>query len=104
MDYLDRSNTQNTLGEKLKQYLRSQGISENDYEFAYLVTAPRFLGYSFNPVSFWYLYDEDTNLKYMVLEVNNTFDERRMYLLKAGGATRPAGRGRPSRQRSCVAG
>jgi DUF1365 family protein len=86
MDYLDRSNTQNTLGEKLKQYLRSQGISENDYEFAYLVTAPRFLGYSFNPVSFWYLYDEDTNLKYMVLEVNNTFDERRMYLLKAGGA------------------
>jgi DUF1365 family protein len=85
MDYLDRSSTQYTLGEKLKQYLRSQGVSENDYEFAYLVTAPRFLGYSFNPVSFWYLYDEDTNLKYMALEVNNTFDERRMYLLKAGG-------------------
>jgi DUF1365 family protein len=83
-DYLDRSSTQNSLGEKLKRYLRSQGISENDYEFAYLVTAPRFLGYSFNPVSFWYLYDEDTELKYMVLEVNNTFDERRMYLLKAG--------------------
>jgi DUF1365 family protein len=83
-DYLDRSTSQQTLGEKLKQYLHTQGVDERDYEFAYLVTAPRFLGYSFNPVSFWYLYDEDTKLKYMVLEVNNTFDERRMYLLKAG--------------------
>lgn len=46
------------------------------------MTAPKFLGYSFNPVSFWYLYDEDKTLKAMILEVNNTFDERRMYLLK----------------------
>ena len=48
----------------------------------YLVTAPRFLGYSFNPVSFWYFYSKDKVLKAMILEVNNTFDERRMYLLK----------------------
>ena len=48
----------------------------------YLVTAPRFLGYAFNPVSFWYLYSEKMNLKAMILEVNNTFDERRLYLLR----------------------
>ncbi|KAI4288411.1 MAG: hypothetical protein L6R35_002332 [Caloplaca aegaea] len=59
-----------------------QGEVANDYPFAYLVTAPRFLGYSFNPVSFWYLYNEEKQLRAMILEVNNTFDERRMYFLK----------------------
>lgn len=33
-------------------------------------------------MSFWYIYDKDHKLIMMVLEVNNTFDERRMYLLK----------------------
>ncbi|KAF2169131.1 hypothetical protein M409DRAFT_64903 [Zasmidium cellare ATCC 36951] len=81
-DYLDRGNDSAGLGEKLKRYLHAQGVTDRDYAFAYFVTAPRFLSYSFNPVSFWYLYDSDTHLKYMILEVNNTFDERRMYLLK----------------------
>ncbi|EME46331.1 hypothetical protein DOTSEDRAFT_70354 [Dothistroma septosporum NZE10] len=82
-DYLARGQDQLGLGERLKRYLHTQGVTDRDYAFAYLITAPRFLGYSFNPVSFWYLYDSDTHLKYMILEVNNTFDERRMYLLKA---------------------
>ena len=46
------------------------------------MTAPKFLGYSFNPVSFWYLYDKTRKLIAMILEVNNTFDERRMYFLE----------------------
>ncbi|KAK5133737.1 hypothetical protein LTR08_007387 [Meristemomyces frigidus] len=83
-DHLTRGQGDLSLAEKLKRYLHSQGVTDRDYAFAYLVTAPSFLGYSFNPVSFWYLYDSDTKLKYMVLEVNNTFDERRLYLLKAG--------------------
>jgi len=86
VDYLERGNGGWTLAEKLKAYLHTQGVTDRDYAFAYLVTAPRFLGYSFNPVSFWYLYDADTKLKYMILEVNNTFDERRLYLLKGGNA------------------
>ncbi|KAL1310609.1 hypothetical protein AAFC00_000884 [Neodothiora populina] len=71
------------LEHKLSHYLHKQGVSDDDWSFAYLVTAPRFLGYSFNPVSFWYIYDSESNLTMMILEVNNTFDERRMYLLKA---------------------
>lgn len=82
-DYLERGYPQLTLAEKLQRYLHRQGLTDRDYAFAYLVTAPRFLGYSFNPVSFWYLYDSDTQLKYMILEVNNTFEERRIYLLRA---------------------
>ncbi|KAK4626434.1 hypothetical protein CLAFUW4_04955 [Fulvia fulva] len=81
--YLNRGHDQAALGERLKRYLHTRGVTDRDYAFAYLVTAPRFLGYSFNPVSFWYLYDSDTHLRYMILEVNNTFDERRMYLLEA---------------------
>lgn len=59
-----------------------QDVSPKKYPFAYLVTAPRFLEYSFNPVSFWYLYSTENRLTAMILEVNNTFDERRMYLLE----------------------
>lgn len=81
-DYLERGHADQTLAAKLKSYLHTQGVTDRDYAFAYLATAPRFLGYSFNPVSFWYLYDSDTKLKYMILEVNNTFDERRIYLLR----------------------
>ncbi|KAI9684519.1 MAG: hypothetical protein M1829_002329 [Trizodia sp. TS-e1964] len=57
-------------------------VSSDGFSFAYLITAPRFLGYQFNPVSFWYLYSADRRLESMILEVNNTFDERRAYLLK----------------------
>lgn len=46
------------------------------------MTAARFLGYHFNPASFWYLYAADMSLSGMIIEVNNTFDERRMYLLR----------------------
>ena len=81
-DYLARGPDPKGLIWKLWTFLRSHGLSPQDFGHAYLVTAPRFLGYSFNPVSFWYLYDRNRNLAAMILEVNNTFDERRMYLLK----------------------
>ncbi|KAF2234074.1 hypothetical protein EV356DRAFT_447267 [Viridothelium virens] len=81
-DYLDRDGTDLDLKAKLASYLQSQGENPGDFPHVYLVTAPKFLGYSFNPVSFWYLYSELRHLKAMILEVNNTFDERRMYFLK----------------------
>lgn len=80
-DYLERGGHVDGLAGKLRDYLTSQNVSRDDYPHAYLVTAPRFLGFSFNPVSFWYLYDKSKNLAAMILEVNNTFDERRMYFL-----------------------
>lgn len=83
-DYLFRDAGNTSLAEKLRIYLEKQGVSDQQYSFAYLVTAPRFMGYSFNPVSFWYIYNGDAELRYMILEVNNTFDERRMYLLRPG--------------------
>ncbi|KAK8207937.1 hypothetical protein M8818_004190 [Zalaria obscura] len=84
-DHLERDGTELGLHGKLSKYLRKEGVMDQDWVFAYLVTAPRFLGYSFNPVSFWYIYNQQFQLFKMVLEVNNTFDERRMYLLDAQG-------------------
>ncbi|KAF2663719.1 DUF1365-domain-containing protein [Microthyrium microscopicum] len=81
-DYLERHDEASSLKEKLAQYLESQDVPRDSWHHAYLVTAPKFLGYSFNPVSFWYIYDHRDALTTMILEVNNTFGERRMYLLK----------------------
>lgn len=86
-DHLDRYARRKGLKQKLMAFLNDQGVPEIAWNFAYLCTAPRFLGYSFNPVSFWYLYDKQMRLTMMILEVNNTFDERRMYLLKADDCT-----------------
>ncbi|PNS18091.1 hypothetical protein CAC42_4050 [Sphaceloma murrayae] len=86
-DYLMRSSKHPSLESKLRTYLRGEGVKDDEWSFAYLCTAPRFLGYSFNPVSFWYIYGQKSELKMMLLEVNNTFDERRMYLLRADEVT-----------------
>ncbi|KUI61774.1 hypothetical protein VP1G_08913 [Cytospora mali] len=57
------------------------GADPAAYPHAYLVTAARFLGYLYNPVSFWYLYSTHMSLAAMIVEFNNTFGERRMYFL-----------------------
>ncbi|KAK3325238.1 hypothetical protein B0H66DRAFT_115436 [Apodospora peruviana] len=80
-DYLERGDAHLGLRGKLDEYLQTQGADPALYPHAYLITAARFLGYHFNPVSFWYLYDSTRCLAAMILEVNNTFGERRMYFL-----------------------
>ncbi|KAL2074936.1 hypothetical protein VTL71DRAFT_8716 [Oculimacula yallundae] len=80
-DYLQRSDQELSLRQKLDMFLQAERQNPTDYPHAYLITAPRFAGYSFNPVSLWYLYSSDKILSAMILEVNNTYDERRPYLI-----------------------
>jgi DUF1365 family protein len=47
----------------------------------YLLTNLRYLGYNFNPVSFFYCYDREGRLGALLAEVNNTFGETRNYWL-----------------------
>ena len=89
-DYLERGDGELGFYQKLRKYLKAQHVADSEWEYAYLVTAPRFFGYSFNPVSFWYIYDREHELKRMVLEVNNTFGERRMYLLDGSSPCSPS--------------
>ncbi len=45
-----------------------------------LLTQPRVLGHVFNPVSFWFCFDEKERLYAVVAEVTNTFGTRHSYL------------------------
>lgn len=49
-----------------------------------VVCYPRILGYVFNPLSVWFCYDEQQELKAIVYEVHNTYKERHSYVLAVG--------------------
>ena len=53
----------------------------------FLLTHLRYLGYNFNPVSFFYCYDRHDRLKTMLAEVNNTFGETHNYWLDQVGGS-----------------
>ena len=48
-----------------------------------LLTHPRYWGYVFNPVSFWFMTGPDGALKAVLAEVHNTFGDRHCYLCRA---------------------
>ncbi|RZO48097.1 MAG: DUF1365 domain-containing protein [Candidatus Pelagibacterales bacterium] len=45
-----------------------------------LLCFPRFFGYVFNPLSIFYCYDEKSQLKAVLYEVKNTFNEQHTYV------------------------
>lgn len=65
-----------------------------------LQTMPRMLGFVFNPVSFWFCHDHDSNLRVVLAEVNNTFGERHNYLVHHPDL-RPIRSGDELRARKC---
>ncbi len=88
-DYLDEG--AGSIRQKLDRFLKMTAAGD-DVARVFLVTSARFLGYVFNPVSFYYCYAADGSLRCAVAEVNNTFKERHLYLLDrpefAGGIAR----------------
>ena len=62
------------------ELLQAKGITDATGE-AWLHCYPRVLGYTFNPVSFWYCHTKTGELRAIVVAVNNTFGERHVYLL-----------------------
>ena len=68
-----------------------QGEDPASYPTAYLVTSPRVWNYKFCPASFWFLYSNEYQLRAMIVEVNNTFGERRLYFLPATDNSREPG-------------
>lgn len=71
-----------SIKENFLAYLARHGV-EAPTGPIYMLTNPRVLGYVFNPVSFFYCYNEQKKLAFVVAEVNNTYDERYPYLLTA---------------------
>ncbi len=66
---------------RLESMLAAHGYTRKNSRIV-LVTMARFLGFAFNPVNFYYCYNEEDHLQYAVAEVNNTFHERHVYIME----------------------
>lgn len=72
--------------ENIVEYLRQQGIELNNGRII-LVTNLRTFGYVFNPVSFYFCFDENNSPVCAIAEVGNTFGELKPYLLRTQNRT-----------------
>lgn len=64
-----------------RRVLRGQGLNAAALRIL-LLTQPRWLGYGFNPVSFWLAYDGEA-LRAVIAEVSTPFNDRHSYLCHA---------------------
>lgn len=69
-----------SVREELNIYLKKNGVEELP-EKILLITNLRLLGYVFNPVSFYFCYDENEQPICAVAEVQNTFKEMKLFFL-----------------------
>jgi len=65
--------------QQITAYLESQNVKLNDPKI-YLLTNLRTMGHQFNPVSFYFVYENDKPVC-SVAEVGNTFGEMKLFLL-----------------------
>jgi len=77
-DYLPEA--EGSLSARVEEYLRREGCEQTPARVE-LLTMPRFLNRVFNPVSFYYCYDQNGVLFACLAEVKNTFGEKHIYVL-----------------------
>ncbi len=66
------------IGDKVRNFIQQQGHQPFD-GCIYLFTHPRFLGYGFNSVNFYFCY-QNGGMKYIISEINNTpWGEKKLY-------------------------
>ncbi|MAW67255.1 MAG: hypothetical protein CL708_05495 [Chloroflexi bacterium] len=78
-DFLHKNNL--NILEKLKKYLSSFDLNDNVNQIFSLTTI-RFLNHTFNPITIYYVLDQNEDIICHIAEVNNTFGEGHLYLLK----------------------
>ena len=69
-----------SLRQRLELDAAAQGVTLPDGP-VFMLTHLRYLGYNFNPVSFFYCYDPQERLQMVLAEVNSTFGESHNYWL-----------------------
>lgn len=72
------------LRERAEAFLQAAGVGERPARIL-LVTHPRFLGYTFNPISLWFCHKADGESQGVIAEVGNTFGELKPYWVPASG-------------------
>ena len=70
-----------SLEEWVKKNLREKEINVQNIKIK-LLCYPRILGYVFNPLSVFYVYDDKDELISILYEVKNTFGEQHTYIFK----------------------
>lgn len=83
-DHLQRGHA--TVRENLIDLIRSRGITEEIGKI-YLITHLRTLGYVFNPVSFYYVFDTFGTPLCAVAEVHNTYREQKNFIARPDART-----------------
>lgn len=70
-------------GSSIKDWAQNLFKSHNiqNIDKIFLHTHPRIFGYVFNPVSFWIALDKNENIRAIIAQVNNTFNESHCYLI-----------------------
>lgn len=69
-----------TIREKLLEILKKEGC-EDGIDKIILLTNLRYFNYVFNPMSTYYCYKKDGSLRCALVEVNNTFGDKHVYIV-----------------------
>lgn len=79
---MDSTDKKLDLRDRVMHALDGMGVDSSVVGKIILVTTPRVLGYAFNPLNTYYCYSnvDPFKLEAVILEVNNTFKERHLYL------------------------
>ncbi|OJJ48129.1 hypothetical protein ASPZODRAFT_140459 [Penicilliopsis zonata CBS 506.65] len=80
--YLHRGDEHLGLGEKLHRFLRAQNLDPARWPYAYMLSVPQWLWWSRSVVTWWYLYSPARQLDAVIMEINNSFDEKRNVLFE----------------------
>ncbi len=78
-DHGDRDGS--SLKEWVIKNIKQQGVDTNNIKIK-LLCYPRILGYVFNPLSIFFVYDNNSSLIAILYEVKNTFGEQHVYVFK----------------------
>ncbi|KAH8808673.1 hypothetical protein F5884DRAFT_900883 [Xylogone sp. PMI_703] len=81
-DHAIRGGSHMTMAQKLREFLQSEGADPKEWSYAYMLTVPSVNGQVDNPLGFWYLYTADRELTAIVPELNTSYGERRMWLVR----------------------
>lgn len=77
-DYMGKG--EGSIREKANRWLAARGVPPPARLF--LLTHLRVLGYAFNPVNYYYAFDEAGRFAFAIAEIHNTFGEGYAYLLE----------------------
>ncbi|WP_208379100.1 DUF1365 domain-containing protein [Cumulibacter soli] len=80
-DHLDNGRLGGGIRGDVARFLCNHGIELTGDDRVLMLTNPRFLGYTFNPLTVFWCIDRDGAIAAIVLEVHNTYGGRHAYLL-----------------------